>query len=121
MQKSYNGRTNLQYHIKIVHEKIEPFKCLQCEKIYIIKTNLQVHIKIFHEKIKPFNGQQCEKSFGQKSALTIHNQKFHALSWKTFSLCLWPSGCQQSLSGNVEGSNAFSQEPAVHRQWNIQN
>ena len=47
-------KTNLQRHVKGVHEKGKPYKCEKCPYAASLKKNLQRHVKGVHEKAKPF-------------------------------------------------------------------
>ena len=52
--------TNLQQHIKQVHDKIKDFQCDKCEYACSTNSDLRRHIKRVHNKIKDFQCDRCE-------------------------------------------------------------
>ena len=42
-KKAFSIKSNLQYHINIVHKKLTPFQCQECKKHFGHRGNLQRH------------------------------------------------------------------------------
>ena len=74
--KTFNQKSNLDYHIQQVHYKKMEFPCSYCEKTFSSKRNKIQH-ELTHEGIKPFKCSKCEKAFGLKPTLLLHLAKIH--------------------------------------------
>ena len=69
--------THLQQHIKAVHNKIKDVQCPQCEFKCSVNGNLQTHIKMVHDKIKDFQCPQCDIKFSTNQYLQKHIKAVH--------------------------------------------
>ena len=56
---------HLNWHIALVHEGKQPFKCNDCDAIFFTKQNMNGHIKFVYEGKKPFKCNICESNFSQ--------------------------------------------------------
>ena len=61
--------------IKIILEKLKPHKCQFCPQIYGFKSQLQRHVRTVHDKNKNFNCDLFNKSIGLNKDLTVHRKR----------------------------------------------
>ena len=69
--------THLRRHINVVHLKLKPFKCEQCDKRFSERSNLSKHFKVVHLKIKAFKCQYCDKKFSKEYGRSLHVNSVH--------------------------------------------
>ena len=55
-------------------ETLKKYKCLQCDRLFRLRSNLNHHIKGVHEKVR-YPCQRCEKQCFDKRTLKKHNCK----------------------------------------------
>ena len=72
--KSFGSKSNLNAHIRTVHQNYKPFSCDECDKSFGRKSSLDIHIRTVHQSDKPFTCDECDKSFGQKGNLDTHTK-----------------------------------------------
>ncbi len=53
----------------------QPYKCKYCERSFSISSNLQRHVRNIHNKEKPFKCPLCDRCFGQQTNLDRHLKK----------------------------------------------
>mmetsp|Transcript_5661 Transcript_5661/g.15131 ORF Transcript_5661/g.15131 Transcript_5661/m.15131 type:complete len:256 (+) Transcript_5661:63-830(+) len=70
-------RSNLNKHLKQVHEGVRPHGCEQCGLRFGQKASLSKHISVVHDKIKGYHCTQCNASFGQSGDLNVHVRTVH--------------------------------------------
>ena len=66
----------LKFHITGVHEGVK-YNCTTCNSSFTHKSNMNQHIKKVHEEIKPFTCDICDKSLGLKNHLKRHILEKH--------------------------------------------
>ena len=44
--------TELQAHVRVVHDKQRPFKCIQCDKRFSQNSGLKSHVSAVHNKLR---------------------------------------------------------------------
>ena len=73
-----NSRSNMYNHTKLVHKKIRPHGCDQCDpkKYFHSRSALRIHIEGTHEDINYFCNL-CEKSYNFKGNLLAHIKRVH--------------------------------------------
>ena len=54
--KYFGTRADLMFHIKRLHDKLRPYKCIKCEKAFISNYLLETHVKIVHDKVYELDG-----------------------------------------------------------------
>ena len=59
-------------------KKKKSFECQHCEKVYTRASNLQEHVRVVHEKKTPFECDQCSRKFGFLRTLEAHKHVVHA-------------------------------------------
>ena len=105
------SRSNLNNHIKAVHEKDKPFECLICSVRFSFNSQLKKHSKNVHEKT--YNYVKCqlcipEKLFS-KSYLKDHVRSVHE-KIKLFKcqMCLLTFSHNNSLKYHITGLTIFT-------------
>ena len=51
------------------------FRCKYCDRSFSISSNLQRHVRNIHNKEKPFKCHLCDRCFGQQTNLDRHLKK----------------------------------------------
>lgn len=72
-ERIFSYKSNLKAHIKVVHQKLLPYKCEfeNCTKSYPSLNRLKVHMRT-HFNDKRFECQICKKRFNEKVNLKTH-------------------------------------------------
>ena len=76
MQRIFQKKSLLEYHMNSAHLKVKGYKCYSCPKRFITKLMLQGHIEQKHLKIKPEKKLACterEASFENINHLEDHS------------------------------------------------
>ena len=76
-QKSYTHKTDLEQHVKIVHDGNPDFQCNQCNKIVGRKRALELHKINAHGPGINHECDQCDKSYRRKCDLKEHIATTH--------------------------------------------
>lgn len=80
--RSFSISSNLQRHVRNIHNKEKPFKCHLCDRCFGQQTNLDRHLK------KHENGNMS----GGSSVLLWGKDDLRSVPWNTVTLRL-PSHC----------------------------
>ncbi|KAK9505617.1 hypothetical protein O3M35_009628 [Rhynocoris fuscipes] len=75
--KVFPRSANLTRHLR-THTGEQPYKCKYCERSFSISSNLQRHVRNIHNKEKPFKCPLCDRCFGQQTNLDRHLKKHEA-------------------------------------------
>uniref|UniRef100_A0A7S1TE55 C2H2-type domain-containing protein n=1 Tax=Compsopogon caeruleus TaxID=31354 RepID=A0A7S1TE55_9RHOD len=76
-RKEFDRKSNLNKHIRQVHEKLRPYGCNICGKKFGQKSSIDKHILVVHEKRKIHKCDRCSASFGQVGDLNVHIRTVH--------------------------------------------
>ena len=70
----------MKLHVKEVHQKLRPYKCMHCDHLSSRKRDLAGHVDRVHLKIKPSKTvkcKTCDAHFEQKQHLEHHKNRVH--------------------------------------------
>ena len=98
----FSVKTNLNKHIKYVHEKKKLFKCNICDINFAYRHGMNFHTKSVHEGEKPFKCDVCDYSSARKSHLKAHTQSVHEKK-KPFkcNICDYSFALKQQLKRHI--------------------
>ena len=74
--KMFTNELSLKLHIRNVHQPVKSM-CSQCGKKYPNEVSLKKHIQSVHEKLRPYQCHFCSKMFGSKWYVQQHVAKMH--------------------------------------------
>ena len=99
----FSVKTNLNKHIKYVHEKKKPFECHICDANFASKQGMNTHTKSVHEGEKPFKCDICDYISAKKSHVKTHTQSVHEKK-KPFkcSICDYSFAQKQQLKRHIQ-------------------
>lgn len=69
---NFKTNSNMQKHVRTVHDNCRPFKCDQCSASYGHKNLLVEHVRTVHDGERPFECETCGARFGRSSNLYSH-------------------------------------------------
>lgn len=69
---TFKTNSNMQKHVRTVHENCRPFKCDKCDASYGHKNLLVEHKRTAHDGERPFVCETCGARFGRSSNLYSH-------------------------------------------------
>lgn len=69
---TFKTNSNMQKHVRTVHDNARPFKCDKCAASYGHKNLLVEHVRTAHEHERPFACPKCNARFGRSSNLYSH-------------------------------------------------
>ena len=76
--KVFVGSRCLRKHIKVIHEKVKPYKCekcpYKCSYVGDLNRHIRVHEKLKQESRKVFPCETCTKGFQLSSSLKRHRK-----------------------------------------------
>ena len=75
--KLFGQKFSLNIHVRTVHEERHPFKCPDCGLLFGRKDSLNRHVKIVHKNVRLFVCETCQQAFGRKGNLQRHQQEAH--------------------------------------------
>ena len=71
-EKTFSKKSNLNTHIRTVHEEIKVFECARCGRRFPALGDMERHVSSVHDKIKPFKCPTCESRFARKDEMQNH-------------------------------------------------
>ena len=82
--REFEGKCNLNHHVRTFHMKEKPYQCDKCPKSFKVPEGLKKHVQIKHEETEPVKCDQCEKIFPHVSNLKQHLRIMHSGDKLTF-------------------------------------
>ena len=76
-ESAFHQNSELQNHIKTVHEGRKDYKCSECGKAFGNIKNVKRHRETVHELVKKFKCHLCTNAYGQSHELKKHYVNFH--------------------------------------------
>lgn len=74
---TFRRRSDMNRHIRVVHEKRRPFECPKCNNKFGEKSNMIKHVRMVHENIRTFKCKYCDAAFGQRGNCDAHVRAVH--------------------------------------------
>ena len=72
-EKTFATSSNLDSH-KVIHSGVGAHRCKLCDKTYTRSDHLATHVSSVHEKVKPYMCSDCGKLFALNGDLTRHKR-----------------------------------------------
>lgn len=98
--RRFRLRSNLNHHIKGVHEKVR-YPCQRCEKQFYDKRTLKKHNCCINKEIRQFQCSICQKFVRSKSSLYKHVKGIHEKIRFHCKLCYGNYSDQSNLRKHV--------------------
>ncbi|XP_055546714.1 zinc finger protein 184-like [Wyeomyia smithii] len=100
--KEFTASSNLNAHIRNVHNDQKSYLCIECEMRFASKDHLTKHIRFTHRLERTFLCPECPKRYFQKSHLNDHVTAAHT-GYKAFSCeaCSTFYSCRGSLRRHI--------------------
>lgn len=76
-EANFKRRSDMNRHVRVVHEKQRPFQCPQCLQRFGEKSNMQKHVRMVHQNIRGFHCNHCGAKFGQRGNCEAHVRAVH--------------------------------------------
>jgi hypothetical protein len=106
MQQPKNS--NLEVHIKAVHENIKDHNCTQCYFASFIKSSLILHIKVVHKNNRDHKCHKCDYAASKMYRLPLHIKSVHEnINDHQCSLCKYSTSSKQDF---VQTKNAVQEK-----------
>lgn len=103
-QREFKRKTHLNDHVRLVHERLRPYKCDFCERSFGLPRTLRIHI-MGHTKERPFTCNICQKSFRQKTELNLHMNNHMSNSQFRCPICSHDRASQEDLEAHMSRHN----------------
>ena len=83
---SFGGKSSLKTHVQSVHEKLQPFSCVLCEKSFSQEGEPKKHVQSDHEKLKLLYHHNSFDKLINWSATACRACQYNtiSLSWEAF-------------------------------------
>ena len=98
-----NDKTNVTYKKNL--------ECDQCGKSFTTPLSFYRHGKIVHEKVKPFICETCDKIFATKGNLQLHNQRNHQVGRIPVSISDEKNQTLNTNSDHFSSSDEETEDP----------
>lgn len=95
------------------------FRCKYCDRSFSISSNLQRHVRNIHNKEKPFKCHLCDRCFGQQTNLDRHLKKHENGNMSGMFWIFPPVSSLPSLP-HVPCTGTACSLPSVHRHTLLQ-
>ena len=74
---AFKTRSDMNRHVRIVHEKQRNFPCEHCNSKFSERNKLKRHVQTVHEKLRPYICPICNSGFGEIGNLRQHAHSIH--------------------------------------------
>ena len=109
---SFAKKSQLNTHVKMIHQQIKDHKCQDCNKLFSRKSDLASHVERIHLKIKPskkFICKGCEAPFEHSQHLERHMNSVH-LKVKPYKCMLCEKAFHVETKLNVHLKRSHGEE-----------
>lgn len=76
-EATFRRRSDMNRHVRVVHEKQRPFACPTCQNRFGEKSNMLKHVRMVHQNIRHFRCPHCQAAFGQRGNCEAHIRAVH--------------------------------------------
>ena len=76
VKNTFNRKSNVNVHIKAVHEGKKPYQCNSCDQAFPNKSRLDRHSRV-HTNIRPYDCSACDAKFKRRHHLATHLKTIH--------------------------------------------
>lgn len=91
-------------HIKVVHDKLKPFKCSHCPKTFASAHSKRIH-ELTHTDNFPYACEYCDRRFRLSSKLKIHSEIHTTKPELLCPICHRSQKSQEELEVHVKNHN----------------
>lgn len=99
--KEFRNKFYVVDHIKVVHDKLRPFKCSHCPKSFAAAASKRIH-ELSHTDDFPYQCEFCDRRFRLPSKLKIHSEIHTTKPELLCPICKRSQTSQEELEAHVK-------------------